>query len=194
MAGLSAPSRPPLLRHKAQKPTGMRFVPQGEQIMGGYGEPPAGFLNGQNSVTEWIAYWALARIFQNPKGDDVRSGPFIGGWPDWSYQVKFSANTTSGRTAVDFVINQGATTIGIRIQTERYHIFTSSRIQAYDSLQRFNLEKGMEIVDIYDNELLGDPSGQKAIIAMKRAIGRLENINPVVARTAIRGSRMSKML
>ena len=192
MAKLASPAKPPTLRHKALKPTGNRFVPKIETLISGPGEPPDGFLDGQNSVTEWYAYWALAKIFNNPRGTDVRLGPFYGGWPDWGYQVAQLGGFVRalGSAVVDFVVYQGAVIIGIRIQTEHFHIFTSSKQQAYDSFQRFDLERnGLSVVDVYDTALLNDPSGQKAVIAMKRAIGRLEDLNPVVGRTALRGSK-----
>ena len=192
MTKLSAPQRPPTLRKKASKPTGPRFVPSLEQVHG-YGDPPPGFLDGQNSVTEWMLYWALARIFNNPRGDDVRSAPFYGGWPDWGYQTSELGGHVRalGSAVVDFVVYQGATVIGIRLQTERYHLFANSQRYAYDLIQRSQLERnGMTVVDVYDTALLGDPSGQKAIIAAKRAIGRIEDLNPITSGTALRGSRL----
>lgn len=193
LATLKSPAKPATLRHKALKPTGMKFIPKMEMIIGGYGDPPNGFLNGQNSLTEWIFYWAMAKVYNNPKGNDVRLPPFYGGWPDWGYQVAELGGfvRAPGSAVIDFIVYQGRTIIGIRIQTERFHIFTDSRRQAYDQLQQASLERnGLTVIDIYDTELLGDPSGQKAVIAAKRAIGRLEKLNPVIARTAIRGSHM----
>jgi len=133
----------------------------------------------------------LARVFQNPKHPEV--GPFYGGSPDWSYQVAELGGFTRaiGSAVVDFVLYQGRTIIGVRIQTEHFHLFTDSAKQASDAFQRVNLEaSGMTVVDIYDNEILGDPSGQKAIIAAKHAIGRLERVNPITGGTAIRASRL----
>ena len=192
MANLAGPPRPPTLRHKTIKPTGMRFVPKMNIVISGPGEPPEGFLNGQNSVTEWLAYWALAKIFNNPRGSDVRVGPFMGGWPDWGYQTaQLGGHVRAlGSAVVDFIVYQGATIIGIRIQTERFHIFADNKKQVYDIIQRADLERnGMTVVDVYDTALLNDPSGQKAVIAMKRAIGAIEDINPNVGRTALRGSK-----
>ena len=183
------------IRHKADKPTGPKIIPR-TKFVSGYGEPPPAFLTGQNSLTEWICYWALARIFNNPRGERVREQPFYGGLPDWGYQVAELGGYTRalGSAVVDFVIYQGGTIIGVRIQTERFHLFTSSKKQEYDALQRMGLESnGLRVVDIYDDEILGDPSGQKAILAMKRAIGRLEKINPIVSRTAIRAARLREI-
>lgn len=190
---LSTPPTLPSLRKPAMMPTGPRIRPVDEIVIGGPGEPPAGFLNGQNSITEWIAYWALAKIFKNPRDADLRRPPFLGGWPDWEYQSPEAGGfmRALGSAVVDFLVHMGGTRIAIRIQTERFHIFTSSSRQAYDVIQRATLEHmGLRVIDVYDDQLLGDPSGQKAVIAMKRAIGLLENLNPVIGGRAIRASRL----
>ena len=156
---------------------------------GGPGNPPNGFLNGQNSLTEWYVYWALAKIFNNPR--DPREAPFFGGWPDWEYQSSQLGGFTRalGSAVVDFVVHIGSTHILLRIQTEYFHLYTSSRKQSYDEVQRLNLEKVGRVIDVYDYDLLGDTTGQKAIITMKRSIGMLERASPLRAGTALRGTR-----
>jgi hypothetical protein len=197
MRGLATPPRLPKLRTPPKSPTGNRFVPRGaELVVSGPGDPPPGFINGQNSLTEWVCYWALAKIFDNPRTEDLRKPPFYGGFPDWGYQVaELGGHVRAlGSAVVDFVIYQGGTIIGVRIQTERFHIFTDSRRHAMDSLQLAQLEaNGMRVVDVYDTDLLGDPSGQKAVVAMKRAIGRLPKIDPILAGTAFRASRIKPL-
>ena len=187
---LSTPPKLPTLRTPAVKPTGPRFIPKIEEVMGGPGQSPAGFVTGKNSETEWSAYWALAKIFKNPI--DPRVPPFYGGSPDWAYQ--FEQGTVMGirgDTNIDFVIFQGGTVLGIRVQSERYHVFVDARKHAYDALQEATLEStGITVVNVYEEELLADPSGQKAIVTMKRMIGRIEKVNPVIAGTAIRASRL----
>lgn len=181
--GITTPPRVPY------GPSILRSI-QKETYGSGYGEPPPGFVVGQTSVTEWIAYWALAKIFDDPK--DPRMPPYFGG-RDWGYQIDRLGGYVRavGSAVIDFVVYYAVTTIGIRIQTERFHLFADSRRQAYDTLQRAELERsGITVVDVYDTDLLGDPSGQKAIIAMKRAIGMLEPVNPIIAGTALRGSRL----
>lgn len=190
MRGLSNPPDLPDLRAPAPRPTGPLFLPKGETIIGGYGEPPPGFVTGQTSLTEWIFYWSLAKVFKDPK--DPRVPPYYGG-RDWGYQIaKLGGFVRAvGSTVIDFVVYQGPTVIGIRIQTEHFHIFTSSRKHSYDMLQRAQIENaGIRVVDVYDTELLGDPSGQKAVIAAKRAIAMIEKQNPVLSGTAARGSRL----
>lgn len=187
---MSQPADLPDLKRAPKAPRGPRFVPAHELVVGGPGEPPPGFLTGQNSLTEWYAYWALAKIFNDPK--DYRQPPFFGG-VEWGYQIARLGGFVRalGSAVVDFVVYQGATVLGIRIQTERFHTFAGSRRYSYDLVQRASLEgAGLTVVDVYDDQLLGDPSGQKSIVAMKGAIGRLEKVSPIVAGTAFRASRL----
>lgn len=190
---LSSPPKLPTIRKKAVRPTGLRIIPKGETQVSGPGENPPNFVSGKNSISEWPPYWALARIFKNPI--DPRIGPFIGGPPDWAYQSQ--QNTlfgVSGSTNVDFVVFQPPTIIGIRLQSERYHLFTSSEKQAYDEQQKAALENdGITVFDLYEDEYLHDPSGQAVIIAMKRAIGRISSLNPLTSGTALRASKMKKL-
>lgn len=187
---LSTPPDLPRLPRAPQLPTGPRFIPPHETLIGGPGDPPPGFLTGQNSVTEWIVYFALAKIFNDPK--DPRHPPYFGGL-DWGYQIARLGGFVRalGSSVVDFVVYQDATVIGLRVVTERFHIFTTSAKHGYDVIQRAQLEaSGMTIVDLYDNQILGDPSGQKAIIHLKRVLNRIENVDPVQAGTAYRASRI----
>lgn len=187
---LTSPPRLPKVKHPPQRPQAPAFVPKIETVPGP-GDPPDGFLTGQNSATEWIFYWALARVFGEPK--DPRKPPFYGGYPFWAYQVAEIGGfvRSLGSAVVDFVIYQGPTILGIRIQTERFHIYTTSEKQAYDAFQRASLEAaGIDVVDVFDDQILGDPSGQKAVIAAKQAVGRIEKVSPIYGGTAIRASRL----
>lgn len=187
---MSKPADLPDLKKAPKAPTGPRFIPAHELVVGGYGDPPPTFLTGQNSLTEWIAYWALAKIFNDPK--DPRQPPFFGG-VDWGYQIARLGGFVRaiGSAVVDFVVYQGATILGIRIQTERFHTYAGSKRHGYDLIQRATLEgSGLTVIDVYDTDLLGDPSGQKAIIAMKKAIGRIERVSPINAGTGYRASRL----
>jgi hypothetical protein len=192
MRGLASPPRLPKLKGAAKAPTGERFVPKISTTLTGPGEPPPGFINGQNSLTEWVAYWALFKIY-GQSTDDPRRSPFYGLYPYFQYQSSELGGFTRalGSAVVDFVVFLGRTTLGIRIQTERFHIFTDNRKQASDSLQRAQLEaSGMQVIDVYDVDLLPIADGQKAVVTMKRAVGLLESPNPLVSGTAYRASRL----
>lgn len=181
----------PKIRTLPRLPKGPRLYKRVERASyeSGPGEPPPGFINGQNSTMEWVAYWALSRIFQNPK--DPRVPPFAGGPPEWIYQSpEMGPYLRSLNSAVvDFVIDYRAKRVAIRLQTERFHILTDARQQARDRLQRTLLEGRGEVIDVYDFELLGSndfETGQKSVIAMKRAIGMIERVDPILAGTARR--------
>lgn len=170
-------------------PRALNLIRSSPQIAPGPGQPPPGFLNGQNSRVEWIAYWALARIFDNPK--NPWQGPFIGGPGDWMYQVpEMGAYLRSLNSAVvDFVVTFGKQQIAIRIQTERFHTLADAKQQQRDIAQRLRLEREGDVIDVYDDELMGldeSETAQKAIVTMKRAIGMIERTNPITAGTARR--------
>lgn len=190
---LSSPPKLPSIRKKAARPTGLRIIPKGETQISGPGEMPTDFLSGKNSKSEWPPYWGFARIFKNPR--DPRVGPFLGGMPDWAYQDQQpTLFGVSGSTNIDFVIYQGLTIIGVRIQSERYHLDVGDEKHAYDEQQKSALEaQGITVFDLYEDEYLNDPDGQKTIIACKRAIGRLSSLNPLTSGTALRASKMKRI-
>lgn len=182
----------PKFRTLPKLPQGPRMFRQHVTYANGPGQPPPGFINGQNSSTEWYCYWALAKIFDSPR--DPRIGPFIGDGDNWSYQTPaLGYRLRSLNSAViDFVVHIGGKDVAIRVQTERFHIFTDSRRQAADLTQRMRLEGVAEVVDVYDDDIIGNndfETGQKAIVTMKAAIGMIEAINPITSGTAQRLKR-----
>lgn len=184
-------AKPAKLRAPATKPTGPRYLRITEQIIGGPGDPPTDFIGGQNSVTEWYVYWALFKIL-GTSVDDPRKPPYFGLPGKFVYQSSQMGGYVRalGSAVVDFLVTYGATLVALRLQTERFHIFTDAAKQAYDTIQRANLSKTLTVIDIYDEDILGDPSGAKAIVTCKRALGLIEDLNPVTAGTAIRASRL----
>lgn len=154
--------------------------------------PPTGFLYAKNSVTEWMVYRALAVIFNNP--EDPGTGPYLGGWPDWTYQS--GQGQGAGSAVVDFVVYRpgfGGRNTGLRVVTEYFHIFTSAMKQYTDEMQKENLERTMDIVDLWDQDFLNDPSGQAVIKVVKAAIGLMDRADPIWTGTALRGSRLDRI-
>lgn len=193
MKTLTSPPKLKTLRTKTVIPQGPRFVPKMTEVPGP-GDPPPGFLTGQNSLTEWYVYWAFQKIFKEPR--DPRQPPFYGGYPFWAYQkAEIGGFVRSlGSAVVDFVAYQGGDTLGIRVQTERFHVYADARKQAYDALQRATLERaGIRVIDMYDTQVLGDPSGQKCIVNLKQILNRIELVNPDIAHTAFRASRLKAL-
>lgn len=135
----------------------------------GPGNPPNGFVGANNSASEWVVYWAMWKVFNEP--GDVRAAPFLGSPTGrWSYQAPFmGGRRIKGGNVIDFVVNLGARRIAIRVQTERYHIFVNSEIQAYDRMQAASFDADIEVVDIFEQDFIEDHSGV-ACIQMLRAI------------------------
>lgn len=184
----------PKLRKPPSLPTGPRMfrpVPLDQQpITQGPGEPPAGFLVPRTSKTEWFIYWGLAKIFNNPP--DPRVAPYLGGWPDWSYQAPFD----DASAVIDFVVeNPGgaANRIALRVVTEYWHLYTSNQKQATDEIQKQALANYFTVVDVYDQDFINDPTGAATIVTLKNVLGMIERPNPLWTGTTIRGSRMDRI-
>ena len=188
---LRGPSRialpPDLHRKQPIISTGPKWIELANirQQGAGPGEPPPGFVTPHTSRTEWIAYWALAQIFGEPR--NPRTWPYLGGYPLWQYQVGLDG--TQANAVVDFMINRPGSSrrLGIRIQTGYIHFGKGVEVIAYDQQQLSSLLRYIDVVDVIDTDLLGDDSGQRAIVTMKAAVGMIQSINPVAAGTVHRG-------
>lgn len=174
--------RPPSL----PKPPSMPRGPKWEQELrvdalelSGPGEAPAAFRGGQTSSLEWIAYWALYKIFAPDR--DPRRPPYWGLEGVFRYQSSYFGGRVTGGTVLDFVVEytpKTRTKVGIRINGSRYHEQRGARQIANDRALLNRLSASMIVVDVWDYDLLesdGSPrDGQKAVVAMKRAIGMLQ--------------------
>jgi hypothetical protein len=189
LAGLDkphAPGLPPRPRTFAKLPRGPEAYRPNTARVAGPGAPPPGFVRATTSATEWFVYWALARIFGNPT--DPRVGPpFLGGWPDWTYQQ--GAGSAGARSKPDFTVYRNGAQVYLRVQTEYRHIYADAEKQAYDRLQFLSQSKVASVIDLFDYLFVNDPSGQAAIVVCKQALGLIQIPDPIVAGTAKRGSR-----
>lgn len=183
--------RPPTLRVFTELGLGSRTYKYNKQplVTSGFGDPPPGFIIVSTSLSEWMVYWALSKIYGLPV--DPRQGPFIGAPGIWGYQVPAMGGRAVGGAVVDFTVQdtRSGIPIGIRIQTELWHLFTANRKQASDLLQRQRLMEDMTIVDVYDYQYTGDKTGQQVIQVMKAAIGAIEIPDPLRGATARRNPR-----
>lgn len=178
-------------------PTGPKLYDLGtkpQHIGQGPGEPPPNFLTAHNSKDEWDFYWAMAKVKGTPK--DPRVPPFVGG-DDWQYQVPESPTSlglgvgrVAGGSVSDFV-SLGATGIPliIRVQTERFHIFTNSATQMKDLFIREHLRGVEKVIDVYSSDWLGDETGDAVCRIAALAIKGIELPSPIRYRTAIRTRR-----
>lgn len=187
------PVRPPRMRTIPTIPRGPRLYRQspGSDIMSGPGEPPPGFITFTNSIPEWHIYWAISKVLKQPK--DPRQGPFIGYPGMWSYQAPFEGGRAiRGGQVIDFMIDSPSTNYGslaIRIQTERYHMFTDEGKRAKEVILAARVARHTRIVDIYEQDFMMGPnakSGLAAIMEVKKAIYGGKASDPLKAGTARR--------
>ena len=186
-----APARPKPIRTFSRQPKGPRLFQQKAKpdAVGGPGDPPLAFLDPtlHGSATEWIVYWALAKIFNTPK--DPRQGPYIGGPPDWVYQKwVLGGRSSPGGAVIDFVVNttQLSRPVGLRLVTEFFHLYAGPNKIASDRLQMELVSREMDVVDIIDFEITGDRTGQTAIVRIKEALGFIQRPDPIRAGTVRR--------
>jgi hypothetical protein len=186
--------RPPTIRTFVTKPTGQRQYQYSTrsfgQVKGGPGAPPPGFLTATNSVTEWMVYWAFARIYANPK--DPRIGPFHGGPPQWTYQQPVLGGRFTPLGAVTDFIDwrpYSGRPVIVRVQTEHWHLFASTEKQIEDLMQKARLGDRADVVDIYDYQFTDDPTGQSVIQVVKSAVGLIETPDPLRAGVVQRNVR-----
>lgn len=151
----------------------------------GPGDPPPGFVTAHTSASEWRYYWALMRVLDPTR--DPRKGPFTGG-EHWIYQAAVDGVFTRSVASqvIDFVVELNGTRIGLRIQTERWHVMASSMVQERDKFLKINT-KGVDVmIDLFDQWSIGDPSGKAVIDQVVKALRLVPDPDPLMAGTAIR--------
>ena len=175
----------PLRRHPVRF-TGPKLLhlQKDPAIIGGPGDPPEGFIGAHNSVSEWEFYWAMARVTKSPK--DPRKPPFVGGI-DWEYQKPVGGGRIVGGEVVDFVyVSARNKTIGIRVQTERFHIMTDAAKQMSDFFLKVETKGVDQVVDVFDADWIGDKTGRAICIVAANAIKGITRYSPIIAGTAQR--------
>jgi hypothetical protein len=192
--GLSKPAnrrkaiRPPRLSSIPAVPRGPKLysVPKSLQKgTNGPNEPPPGFVTATTSRVEWWVYFALFKVLApNRDPRDGRNG-FIGIPGIFGYQTAFEGgrNRTGGGQIIDFTIEPHELTTGqpvaLRLQTERFHVFTDDIKQGREQLLRSRLSRSYVVRDLYEQNFLFDPSGQAVVIAVKNALRGMTEPNPV---------------
>jgi hypothetical protein len=155
-------------------------------IVSAFTTPPAGFVTAHTSKTEWMCYLALALLTKQPK--DPFRRPFIGGPPLWVYQKAEEGGRVPGGSVSDFVVMNlnGTAQIGIRVETERFHIWTDAAQQQKDIYIASHLKTVNKIVRVYDQHFIDDPTGEKVCRVMALAMRVIELASPVFFGTAAR--------
>ncbi|HSE46440.1 MAG TPA: hypothetical protein VLA89_14030 [Gemmatimonadales bacterium] len=174
------PPSPSRLSRLAALPTGPKYLRlrADPEQMGGPGEPPPGFVTASTSRSEWAFYWAAAIATGTPR--DPREPPFTGGdW--WVYQRPFDQGR--GSAVIDFVFFTAEGKLAIRIQTYQYHFHTDAFKQAVDRLQAQYLGRFFKVIDVNEEDLIRDKSGQEAVKTVKSLLAGYVFLDPLKAGT-----------
>lgn len=170
LTGLGSLQKVPRLRRPAVRftgPRGLQLQKDPEQ-RAGPGEPPEGFVTAQTSGDEWIIYWAMAKVLRDPK--DPRKPPYTGG-ANWEYQSSVDGGRVVGGQVVDYVyMHPKGKTIGIRLQSERFHVMVDAATQLQDFFLKTSQRAIDQIVDIYSQDYLSDTSGRAACVVVANAL------------------------
>jgi hypothetical protein len=191
------PSIPrPRVRRKTFRPTGPKIyqLSKDPEHLGGPGDAPTEFLSAQTTETEWYVYWAFSKLFHDPK--DPRLPPYTGARDgSWQYQkfVEGPSDSVIGNLRnVDFIAVFGTQLIGFRIQTARFHVMASSVIQAKDFYLKTHITGVTRLVDIYEQDFIGDPSGEAVCTTLANALRGFESAGPNRMGTAYTIQRKAK--
>lgn len=143
----------------------------------GPGDPPAGFVNGNNSIGEWYLYWALSRIFEDP--EEPRVPPYNGG-ERWDYQVPFLGGRDElGGLIADFVIRMPSSKdVAVDLISGHYHTAAGTEKRAIDRARLRAMAQFMEVIEIFEIDLILDPTGEQAVSTTIEALGGRSRIDP----------------
>ncbi|MBA3575333.1 MAG: hypothetical protein H0W37_10325 [Pseudonocardiales bacterium] len=173
--------RPVTARAKPSRSTGPRELrlqanPESRSTL--FTTVPAGFKTAHNSATEWMVYAAMAILLGEPK--HFTKPPFSGSPPRWYYQKAIDGGRNQrGGSVADFIVDVNGSLIGIRVQTERFHILAGPDQVANDFFMRTHTRAVAHIIDVYDMDFVGDPTGRAVVAVVAKALKLEQNVDPL---------------
>jgi hypothetical protein len=192
----STPGKPSAFHPKkpfAIAPRGPRHLRLGQhplRIGVGPGEPPPGFVapTTHNSREEWAPYWAIAMHLDDPH--DPRTPPFTGSRiGNWNYQTVEGAGMGGripGGSVTDFQVKTPTGWIGIRLDTERWHIFAGPNQQLKDLFIKTHTRSVQKTITIFSQDYVEDETGEAIMKIIALALRGIEYPNPIRFGTARR--------
>jgi hypothetical protein len=148
----------------------------------GPGDPPVGFLGPWTSQSEWILYWALAKIFEDPPDPRIPNSDGFTGGQRWEPQRAIMGGRSLGGQVVDFVITMAdGRDVAIDLQTEYFHLTVNPYQNALEQSRLLTMARYFEIITIHESNLIADPTGQQAVRTVIDALGGRRRLNPRAA-------------
>jgi hypothetical protein len=189
---LPKPSTPSAFHPKkpfAIAPKGPKHLHLGQrhtQVDAFPGNPPPGFVGAHTSRDEWEVYAAISVHMQDPK--DYWLPPFTGSRRgDWFYQASEAGGRVPGGSVTDYQVKTPNGWMGIRLDTEKWHIFAGPGQQQKDLFIKTHTKSLQKTVTIYSQDWLGrDDNGETLMRIVALALRGIEYMNPIRAGTAQR--------
>lgn len=69
--------------------------------------------------------------------------------------------------------------MGLRIQTERYHVFADASKKASDFFLKTHTQALDLVIDLFDQYSIGDPSGRATVAQVSRALKGYQEPSPI---------------
>lgn len=137
------------------------------------------FVGAHTSLTEQMIYRAIAKVTGDPPHPE--RPPYTGG-VNWSYQDPLLGGRMSkGGQVCDFTIRWGTEEVCIRLQSEYWHV-QAEMAKRIDEL--YEKSHGDRIVDIFEQDFVGDCSGEAACRVVANALAGRETGDPGYRGTA----------
>jgi hypothetical protein len=147
-------------------------------------------VGAHTSREEWLVYWAIAKHLDDPK--EPRQPPFTGSRVgNWHFQaLESSSGVAAGRvpggSVTDFQVKTPTGWIGIRLDTERWHIFAGPNQQLKDLFIKTHAKSVQKTVTVYSQDFVEDESGEAVMRVIALALRGIEYPNPIRTGTARR--------
>lgn len=137
-------------------PNSLRQALKDPEIVSGPGTKPTTGPLALATQPEWYVYWALLHLGKKPN-------------VDFSYRGETSYASLSTRTQLDFTILDGSS-IAIEVQGTFWHYEQGADKIVQDMVRSGQLSSSWHVIDIDEDDLVGDPSGQAALYYVREAL------------------------
>jgi hypothetical protein len=140
-------------------------------------QPWPGFVTATTSLTEQMAYAAIAIFMDDPQ--EWWKPPYNGGIY-WRYQQNIQGGRLMlGGQVIDYEVQYKGLIIGLRLQSSRWHVMAEHAKQVMDLFAKTNTP-GLVIRDIFEQDFVGDCTGRAAVAVISRTLTTAENASPLM--------------
>lgn len=137
-----------------------------------------------SSNSEYMVYRAIWRV-KNMSGDPDQP-PFDGREGFDTQAPLLGGRLGPGGSVCDFLVPFGTKQVCIRLQSERWHVQAGNLERMRDARIKANPPQGVQMVDVYEQDFVGDCTGESACRVVARALRGEDAPNPATLGTSRR--------